>query len=236
MRKPAPPGRSSIPPPSQASLDYVRSCFEERFSPPPAFTKHKELASFLAADSAKIFLTFISFSLARSKSNVKITGAKAVLRELNSRLPNHLNSIFAELSPGSRGTVFLLRKKIAHHSARLIASKHSPNTENLEKAILLAQTAGKNAEGRGATPAEISLIVCGVFAASAKVFQSQKERAEFDFIKLTEKISLEMSSQTLISFLWKIADLKNSQEISITIAEILRLQGNEKKIISLLSE
>ncbi len=202
---------------------------------PPPFTKHKELASFLASDSAKIFLTFISFSLARSKSYTKITGAKAVLRELNSRLPNHLNSIFAELSPHSREKIFLLRKKIAHHSAKLIASRHSPNTEKLEKAISLAQAAGKEAEGRRASPEETALIVCGVFAASARAFQSQKGRLGTEFIRLAEKISSETSTKTIISFLWKIADSKNNSELSTTLAEISRMQGNERKIIELLS-
>ncbi len=212
-----PPRRSSIPP---ATADYLRACYEGRHPSPAVFKKHKELASFLAADSTKIFLIFISHPLKKSIPSPKKEKEKEVLHELNSRMPNHLNHIFAELSAPSREAIFALRKKIADYSALILSGKGFPNTERLEEAILLARSLGKNAELNGATPAETSLVVCGVFGASAKVFQSQNKFAAHDFIRATEKISLQVPTQALITFLWKIADSKNAEEISTTISGI----------------
>jgi hypothetical protein len=232
MRNSEPPRRGFIPP---TGAECLRANYEELYPSPPPFTKHKELSSFLAEDSTKIFLTFISFSLTRSRILSEKTGTEAILPELNSRMPKHLNRIFGELKPEAREAIFALREKIAEYSAALIPQGNPQKTENLERTIWLARTAGKDAEGRHAAPRETALIVCGVFAASARVFQFQKERTSLDFIKLTEKISLEMSSQTLISFLWKIADSRSDPELSTTLAEISRVHGNERKIIELLS-
>ena len=233
MRNSEPPKRrSSIPP---ASPESVRFYNEAMHPAPPPFTKHKELARFLAEDSTQTLMLFISFYLARNNVLAKSGGTKAFLRQMNSRLKRHLDGIFVELSPSSREAIHALDKKIASHSARLLAYSGQKKTENLAKAFSLARAAGKDAEGRCASPEETALIVCGVFAASAKVFQFQKERTSSDFIRLTEKISSEMSTHTLTGFLWKMADSKNSSELSTTLAEISRMQGNERKIIGILS-
>lgn len=233
MRNPEPPGRrSSIPP---AGPDSLRATYERLKPAPPEFTKHKELAKFLADDATETFIIFTSFYVAKSRLSSKEEAPDELLRGVKSRFESRINQIFIELSRDSRGQIAILKGQITGNLMSMLECGGQKWKEKFNSAFSLARSVGKNAERRGATPEETALVVCGAFAASAKFFQHLDKFKSGQFLNMAEKISIEMSPTTLISFLWKFAEMDNPNKARILFEEALRVQRNEQKLVQLLS-